>query len=128
MKIKVYSFFLILILLSACDNKKEQYKQVNNEVHKYVDGYVGDDKCKTCHEEEFDLWQGSHHDLAMQVANDSTVLGDFNDRTASIDGVTYFFSKKDENFFVDIKEVDGSENRYKIDYTFGGDSLTAVFG
>ena len=119
MKIKVYPFFLILILLSACNTKQEQYKQVNNEVQNYIDGYVGDDKCKTCHEEEFDLWQGSHHDLAMQVANDSTVLGDFNDRTASIDGVTYLFSKKDENFYVDIKEVDGSENRYKINYTFG---------
>jgi len=119
MEIKIYSFFLILIILSSCNNKQEQYKLVNNEVHTYVDGYVGDDKCKTCHEKEYDLWRGSHHDLAMQIANDSTVLGNFNDISTTIDGVTYFFSKKELNFYVDITEIDGSENRYKIDYTFG---------
>ncbi len=119
MKFKFYSFFVILITLSSCNNKQELYKQVKTEGYKYVDGYVGDDKCKSCHEEEYDLWQGSHHDLAMQVANNSTVLGDFNDINTTIDGVTYFFSKKGDDFYVDIKEIDGSENRYKIDYTFG---------
>jgi tetratricopeptide (TPR) repeat protein len=119
MKYKFYSFFVILIVLSSCNKKQEQYKQVNNEVGKYVDGYVGDDKCRACHEEAFDLWKGSHHDLAMQVANDSTVLGDFNDISTTIDGVSYFFSKKEGDFYVDIKEIDGSENQYKIDYTFG---------
>ncbi len=63
--------------------------------------------------------EGSHHDLAMQVANDSTVLGDFNDISTTIDGVTYFFSKKGDDFYVDIREINGSENRYKIGYTFG---------
>ena len=119
MNLKFYSFFVFLIILSSCNKKPDQYEQVNIETHKYVDGYVGDDKCKSCHEGEYALWKGSHHDLAMQVANDSTVLGDFNDVNTTIDGVTYFFSKKDNDFYVDIKEIDGSENQYKIDYTFG---------
>ena len=44
----------------------------------YIYGYVGDVACITCHETEYNLWKGSHHELAMQIANDSTVLGDFN--------------------------------------------------
>lgn len=30
-----------------------------------------------CHAEEVAVWNNSHHDLAMQVADSETVLGDF---------------------------------------------------
>jgi len=39
--------------------------------------YVGREKCAECHEKETELWAGSDHDLAMDVATDETVLGDF---------------------------------------------------
>ena len=39
--------------------------------------YVGASVCAGCHTTEHELWSGSHHDLAMQVASDETVLGDF---------------------------------------------------
>src|SRR5208282_6413145 len=40
--------------------------------------FVGAAQCAACHEHENNLWNGSHHQLAMQPATDSTVLGDFN--------------------------------------------------
>ncbi|WP_365969545.1 multiheme c-type cytochrome [uncultured Algibacter sp.] len=40
--------------------------------------YLGDQKCKECHNPEFKLWQGSHHDKVMQTVSDSFVLGGFN--------------------------------------------------
>jgi hypothetical protein len=43
--------------------------------------YIGSDKCRSCHETEFDQWKTSHHGVAMQAARDGTVLGDFNDAT-----------------------------------------------
>lgn len=85
----------------------------------YIYGYVGDVACITCHETEYNLWKGSHHELAMQIANDSTVLGDFNNIETTIDNVSYFFYKKEKNFMVRIKEIDNSEKEYKITYTFG---------
>ena len=39
--------------------------------------FVGANTCGGCHERELKLWKGSHHQLAMQPATDSTVLGDF---------------------------------------------------
>lgn len=39
--------------------------------------YVGRVSCVQCHAEQVKLWQGSHHDLAMQHANENTVPGDF---------------------------------------------------
>lgn len=43
--------------------------------------YVGRESCWRCHEQECRLWEGSDHDLAMDHANETTVLGDFNNAT-----------------------------------------------
>ena len=45
-------------------------------------------------------WQGSHHDKAMQLVSEESVLGDFNDVKVRLDGVGYFFFKKELDFFV----------------------------
>ncbi len=122
MKIYYYSFYLILIgyLFISCNSKsgKDNYLGINTSV-KYLDGYVGDDNCKSCHENEYNSWKGSHHDLAMLKANDSTVLGDFNNLKTEIDGVKYHFYKRDSLFLVNINEIDGSEKEYQITFTFG---------
>ena len=36
--------------------------------------FVGNDACASCHEAQVQDWTNSHHDLAMQEANDKTVL------------------------------------------------------
>ena len=43
-----------------------------------VASFVGREKCIDCHRKEHDKWRNSHHDKAMDVASDETVLGDFN--------------------------------------------------
>lgn len=78
---KLYrSFFLLFLLIISCNNesKKGDYMEKTTASNNYIYGYVGDVACITCHETEYNLWKGSHHELAMQIANDSTVLGDFN--------------------------------------------------
>ena len=47
-----------------------------------------------CHKSEYDKWRKSHHDHAMDVANDDTVLGDFNDAVLKFNGVTAAFTAK----------------------------------
>jgi hypothetical protein len=39
--------------------------------------YVGSEACQSCHEAEYADWEGSHHDRAMMVADDTTILGNF---------------------------------------------------
>ena len=41
--------------------------------------FVGREACRPCHERAYADWQGSDHDLAMDVATEATVLGDFDD-------------------------------------------------
>ena len=118
---KLTLVFIFGLLLFSCnsEDKKENYTEISKTSSKYVDGYVGDKNCVACHQTEVDLWKGSHHDLAMQIADEMTVLGDFNNVETTIDGVSYLFFKKGNDFLVKIKEIDNSEKEYKITYTFG---------
>ena len=116
---RVTYYFILLVFLNACKEKGYENSFIDNEAVFGVSEFVGSKTCVDCHKGQFNNWQGSHHDLAMQIANDSTVLGDFNDVEVKIDGVDYFFFKEDNGFYVKIKEIDATEYSYKIAYTFG---------
>jgi tetratricopeptide (TPR) repeat protein len=81
--------------------------------------FVGRSSCTDCHEQEHNLWTGSHHDLAMQEANEQTVLGDFDNATFTHFGATSRFYTKDGKYFVHTDGPDGAMHDYEIAYTFG---------
>jgi hypothetical protein len=62
--------------------------------------YIGKERCRDCHQKEYNAWTGSHHDKAMDIATDSTVLGDFNNAEFEYNGIKSKFYKKDNKFFV----------------------------
>ncbi len=81
--------------------------------------YVGDEACISCHKQEHQQWQGSHHDLAMQIASEESVLGDFNQSVFSKDGIRTTFFKKKGRFMVNTDGADGEMQDFEIAYTFG---------
>ena len=81
--------------------------------------YVGSRKCMDCHKAEYDKWKGSHHDLAMDVASPSTVLGDFNATRVEFHGVVSRFFRKDGRFFVHTQGPDGRPGEFEVTHTFG---------
>ena len=81
--------------------------------------YIGSQTCAECHRAEYDNWQGSHHDLAMQIASATTVLGDFDDVEFTQFGVTSTFFRQGEKFLVRTDGADGSLQVFEILYTFG---------
>jgi len=85
--------------------------------------YVGRDACTPCHEREVEAWRGSDHDRAMDVATDSTVLGDFNDVSVELHGVTSRFYRRDGKFLVYTEGPGGEMGEFEITYTFGFDPL-----
>ena len=85
----------------------------------YASPYIGDKKCQECHTKEHKLWKGSDHDLAMQVATEATVLGDFNNVKFTYNGITTTFFKKGTKFFVNTDGPDGKLHDYEISHTFG---------
>jgi tetratricopeptide (TPR) repeat protein len=81
--------------------------------------YVGRASCSSCHEEEDARWVGSHHDLAMQEATESTVLGDFDDAEFEQFGVVSRFYRNNGKLMVRTDGPDGKLQDYEIKYTFG---------
>jgi Flp pilus assembly protein TadD len=81
--------------------------------------FVGEEGCAKCHASEAARWKGSHHALAMQEANEATVLGSFRDATFTHYGVTSTFSRKDGRFVVRTDGPDGKLHEYPVAYTFG---------
>jgi len=84
-----------------------------------VSTFVGSTECRDCHNREYDNWEGSHHDLAMDVASDTSVLGDFNDVEFTLHGVTSRFYKRDGKFLVFTNGPGGEMGEYEITHTFG---------
>ena len=54
--------------------------------------FIGKDRCIDCHKIEYDLWEESDHRKAMEIASDSSILGDFNNsKFVSLNGKETFF-------------------------------------
>lgn len=86
---------------------------------KIEQAFVGRAACAACHAEQDKLWQGSHHDLAIQEVNENTVLGDFQDAKFSKDGIQSLFFRQDGRFMVNTDGPDGRLADFEIKYVFG---------
>ncbi len=85
--------------------------------------YVGGDTCISCHQQQATDWHGSHHDLAMDVASEDTVLGDFNNATLEHYGITSRMFRDGEKFMVSTEGPDGAIGDFEVKYVFGVDPL-----
>ena len=91
----------------------------SNKVHSGAT-FIGKERCIDCHKIEYDQWQQSDHRKAMDIATDSSVLGDFNNsKFVSLNGKETLFYKKDGKFFVKTEGVGGKIEEYEITHTFG---------
>jgi len=81
--------------------------------------YVGSKKCEECHKTEYEQWKKSDHAHSMSYASDSTVRGDFNNKTIDADGFLTRFYKKDGKLFVHTKGPGGKMGDFQVAYTFG---------
>ncbi len=81
--------------------------------------HVGGKVCAECHASEQAAWHGSDHDLAMQVADEESVLGAFTNAKFKYAGTTTTFSRRDGKYMVNTDGPDGKLHDYEIKYTFG---------
>ena len=85
--------------------------------------FVGGRRCIECHQTEAKLWQGSHHDLAMDVATPITVLGDFNDATIEHFGITSRMYRDGNRYMVTTEGTDGKLASFEVKYVLGVEPL-----
>lgn len=81
---------------------------------------LADDKtCVGCHSDTVKEWATSHHAKAMQIANESSVLGDFADVSIEHHGQSAKFSRAGDSFQVSVQDEGHTADKYTIAYTFG---------
>jgi tetratricopeptide (TPR) repeat protein len=85
--------------------------------------FVGRQACVNCHRDESEAFRGSHHDLAMDLATDETVRGDFNDLTFQHDGITSRFFRDGDRFMVNTEGPTGKLEDFQVKYVFGWEPL-----
>ncbi len=108
---------MLLLLLPMYVIKQLYFSKRGGETD--VPRFVGREACIECHLAEYNDWTGSDHDLAMDFATDSTVLGDFNNATLTAQNRTHKFYKKGNKFFVYTDGEDGEMHEYEVKYVFG---------
>jgi len=109
----------ILMGLDSCNKSTEQKEITETKINNSAASFVGSSNCQSCHSKEFNDWKKSDHYLAMQPVHDSTVLGDFNNKTFIADGVTSKFFKRDGKYFINTQGDDGRTHDFEVLYTFG---------
>jgi len=115
------SLAVILVLslvFSTCRNQPADRAE-NSGDSELGPEYIGRESCRECHEREYELFQGSDHDLAMDTAAVETVLGDFSDITINHLGTETRFFKEDGQFKVHTEGVEGEFKDFTVKYVFG---------
>ena len=85
--------------------------------------FVGRSSCIQCHQKEAASYQGSHHDLAMDLATEETVLADFDDATFENDGIVSRMFRDGERFMIHTEGEDGEMRDFHVKYVFGVEPL-----
>lgn len=107
---------LILAVTNGCNRSTEPFDLSDAT-------YVGQQTCVSCHKEEAALYAGSHHDQAMQIASDETVLGNFDNATFEHHGVVSRLFREGEKFMVHTEGPDGQMRDFEVKYVFGVEPL-----
>ena len=118
-----FVFPIILVLLCCCivGAILADYYRESPEV--VTASLVGREQCASCHQPQADAFHGSHHDQAMAIATEESVLADFNDQTLEHYGVTSRMFRDGERFMINTEGPDGQMHDYEIKYTFGVEPL-----
>ena len=112
--------FAAALLLIAAGCSKQPLETPEAET---APSFVGSQQCASCHQDEYELWQGSHHESAMQVANDTTVLGDFSEVEFEYFKTRTSLFRKDGAFMVRTENAVGEQQEFEITHTFGAEPL-----
>ena len=111
--------FLIVAAAALLSHRPADPGAVNAQEAEGADAYVGSQTCAGCHQAQNDAWRGSHHDLAMQHADDATVLGDFDDAELVHHGSTTRFTRQGAAFVVGTEGPTGAIDEFEVAFVFG---------
>ncbi len=118
----LHLFFLLLTAMIGCGERAPSEENLTLDPSPSTPSqgaFLGRQACIECHRQQVDLFLGSDHDLAMDVAAKETVLGDFNDAAFVHLDVTSRFYQRGGRFFVHTEGPEGEFGEFEVKYVFG---------
>jgi len=109
----------LIPMINCCNQDSKSRIEIDASASQSRPEYTGRESCRECHDKEYNLFIGSDHDQAMDVATEKTVLGDFNNATFTHFGVTSEFYTYEGKYFVKTEGTDGELKEHEVKYTFG---------
>ncbi len=85
----------------------------------HLESYVGTAVCAECHADETEAWKTSDHAWALKEPDSASMLGDFENASFTLDGVTSRFFRKDGGYFVETEGAGGKPETFQIRYAVG---------
>ena len=111
---------LVLVVLFLAFVLNEWFSALPEDA---VAKFVGGSNCIDCHREQHELFLGSHHDRAMDVANDQTVLAKFDGTKIEHFGITSTVFRDGKRFMVNTQGPDGELQDFEVKMVFGYEPL-----
>lgn len=115
-RLRVLAIALAIVFLAGCHKDTIPAARPSSVTESH---YIGSEACGKCHAAEFDKWRTSQHRLAMQVADGTSVLGDFDNAVFKYAGTESKFSHADAHYSVTTDGADGALQTFPIAFTFG---------
>ncbi len=107
--IRVIELIVLVIVLQLISNLLSATEIENKNLYQ---------DCITCHESQYQHWQQSDHAKSMAVANESSVVANFDNQSVSHYGQKAKFYRDGTRFMVDIS-YDDKRITYPVKYSFG---------
>ena len=87
------------------------------------DGFVDEKVCTSCHAGQAAAFATSHHSKAMALADETSVLADFNNTRFEENGAEATFFRRDGRFVARTEGPDGKLADFEVRYTFAYEPL-----
>lgn len=109
----------LVVLLAIGWAVRSAAREIDVPVALPATAYVGSKSCQACHAEHYASWRRTFHRTMTQVAGQSSVLGNFENATFTLDGVTSRFTHEGDSYFIETLDGRGQFTRQRVERTVG---------
>lgn len=115
------SALMVAASVAGCSDSIPNKSAVDSEtaIAPGAANYIGSASCADCHQQAWQQWQQSHHQLAMAEPTAGNVLADFADAELSHGSQTSLFKQQGELFVIATPNDSGELQQFTVRYTFG---------
>jgi predicted CXXCH cytochrome family protein len=117
MRVQSYSMVFVLACVVAAGSAQVRLNDAPSGAAR--EDYVGAQACARCHSRMHDTWKSGRHSKMLQPATATSVKGDFNKGSVTLQGQRYGFRQRNGEFYITESVLTGKEQEHRVEFTLG---------